>query len=291
MSATTAPGHDHRITTDDGRELAARIFPGTTDELVVVAPAAGVPQRFYTGFATHVAAQGPTVLTFDYRGIGASQVGHARRDDARMRDWGPLDIEAVLQDARRQVDGRLLWVGQSAGGVYLPMAASRHLPARIVTVSSLSGYWRYMAPGSRWRLALGWYVAFPALMRVLGYAPSWLWGGTDLPAGVMRDWMRWCRDPDYFFGDPEVDTSGYDDLTAPILAVRASDDPWATPRSHSALHDRFTAAPVTRRSVTPAELGATRIGHIDLLRASVGAPFWPELLDWLLADGDELSPA
>lgn len=282
MSTRTVPGREHRIQTDDGRRLAARILPGTSDEVVVIAPAAGVPARFYLGFALAVVANGPTVLLFDYRGIDASGDGHPRRDEARMRDWGPLDIDAALQEGRRLGDGPLRWVGQSAGGVYLPLAPSRHLAERVVTVSSLSGYWGHMAPGSRWRLAVGWHLVFPAMLHLVGYAPGWMWGGAPLPPGVMRDWMQWCRDPDYLFGDPALDLSGYADLAVPVLAVRAADDPWATPAAHAALHDRWTAARVTTRTVTPGEVGAPRIGHIDLLRRSVGAPFWPELIGWLL---------
>jgi predicted alpha/beta hydrolase len=275
--------HDHHLVAADGRRLAARTFPGTTGDLVVVAGASGVPQRFYTDLALAIRDRGPTVLTFDYRGSGASREVHPRLDDARMRDWGRLDLEVVLQHARAVARDRVLWVGQSAGAVYLPLAASRHVPSRIVTVGALSGYWRLMAPAERVKLGAAWYSVFPALNNLLGYGPGWAWGGDDLPHGVLRDWARWCRDPDYLFGDPTIDTSGYGDIVAPVLAVRATDDPWATAAASAAIHDRLVATTVERWDVTPEELGAARIGHIDLLRRSVGAPFWPRLLDWLLA--------
>lgn len=277
---------DHTLVAADGRELGARTFRGHGQDVVVVAPATGVPQRFYDGFARAIVARGPSVLTFDYRGIGASRSAHPRREPARKREWGQLDIEAAIQHAAALADergGRVLWVGQSAGICFLPLAPSRHVPERILSVSGLSGYWRLMAPQERRRLWFGWYALFPLVVGVFGYAPRWAWGGEDLPRGVIREWGRWCRDPEYLFGDDTIDAAGFADITAPLLAVRATDDPWATPAAHAALHDRFTRAAIEVRAVSPDEVEAGRIGHIDLLRRSVGAPVWPELIDWLLA--------
>jgi predicted alpha/beta hydrolase len=236
----------------------------------------------YAGLARAVAERGPTAITFDYRGTGGSVAGHVRRDPARKRDWGTLDLEGVLRHAAGLRPSRLLWVGQSAGGAYLPLAASRHLVERLVTVSVMSGYWGLMAPRERVRLGLAWHTVFPVVTRVFGHGPAWLWSGEPLPPGVIREWGRWCRMPNYFFDDETVDTSGFADFSAPILAVRATDDGWATEAAHRALHERFAAAPVTYREVSPAELGVDRIGHIDLLRERVGGPLWPELLTWLL---------
>jgi predicted alpha/beta hydrolase len=272
----------------DGRSLGLTTFPGRNPadpDVVVVAPAAGVPQRFYADLARAIAERGPTVITFDYRGIGASRDRHPRQDPSRMRDWGQLDIDAVIRHADTLAasrGGSLRWLGQSAGACFLPLADARHRPVRIVTVSALSGYWGHMVRRERLKLAFGWYAAFPLLVRLAGYAPKRIWGGEDLSAGAMRDWGRWCRDPDYFFGDPTLDTGGFADTRAPILAVRASDDPWATAAGSAALHDAFTAAPVERMVVTPEQLGVARIGHIDLLRASIGGTWWPELIDRLL---------
>lgn len=272
---------DHAVPAADGRPLAATTYPGSRD-VVVIAGATGVPRHVYAGLARAVAERGPTVLTFDYRGTGGSITGHPRHDPARKRDWGTLDLEGVLRYVDGLAPSRLLWIGQSAGGAYLPLAASRHLVERLVTVSVMSGYWRLMAPRERVKLGVAWHTAFPLIGRLAGYAPGWLWAGEPLPPGVFREWGRWCRMPNYFFDDRTLDTSGFDDVSAPILAVRATDDVWATEASHRALHERFTAAPVTYRDVAPEELGADRIGHIDLLRERVGGPLWPELFAWLL---------
>lgn len=274
--------HEHTIDAADGRPLAATTFHGTSDEVVVVAGATGVPQRVYAGFARAVASVGPTALTFDHRGVGASATGHPRHEPARMRDWGILDLEGVVRHAAALEPSRLLWVGQSAGGAYLPLAASCHLVDRMVTVSVMSGYWGRMAPAERLKLGLAWYTLFPLITRVFGHGPGWMWAGEPLPPGVFREWGRWCRMPGYFFDDPTLDTSGFARFAAPILAVRATDDTWATEANHRGLHERFTGATVTYRDVSPTELGVERIGHIGLLRERIGGRVWPELIGWLL---------
>lgn len=283
MPDTVAEAQDHTIDAADGRPLAATTFPGTSPDVVVIAGATGVPRRVYTRLAYAVAARGPTAITFDYRGVGGSTLGHPRHEPARKRDWGSLDIEGVLRHAAAREPDRLLWIGQSAGGAYLPLAASHHLVDRLLTVSVMSGYWGQMAPAERIKLGIAWYTLFPLVTRVFGYGPGWMWAGEPLPPEVFREWGRWCRRRGYFFDDPTIDTTGFSEFRAPILAVRAADDAWATVANHRGMHERFSLAEVTYRDVTPDELGVDRIGHIGLLRERVGGPLWGELLDWLLA--------
>lgn len=281
--------HEHGIDAADGRTLAATTFRGAGDEVVVIAGATAVPRRVYAGLARAVASFGPTAIVFDYRGVGGSTIGHPRHEPARKRDWGMLDLEGVLRYAAALDPTRLLWIGQSAGGAYLPLAASCHLVDRMVTVSVMSGYWGRMAPAERFKLGFAWHTIFPLVTRVFGYAPGWMWAGEPLPPEVFREWGRWCRMPGYFFDDPTVDTSGFARFAAPILAVRATDDAWATEANHRGLHERFTSATVTYRDVTPQELGAERIGHIGLLRERVGGPLWPELLGQALQEREQLA--
>lgn len=186
------PFVDLALTAPDGRRLGARIYEGEGRDVVVVAPATGVRQRFYDGFARAVQARGATAITFDYRGIGDSRNQHPRRDPARMREWGTLDIEAALRHAAALADargGQVLWVGQSAGICFLPLAASRHIPERIVSVSGLSGHWRLMQPSERPLLWAMWYLLAPVLCLVPGYAPVGRGEGRTSPPG---SWGTGC---------------------------------------------------------------------------------------------------
>src|SRR5690242_4255566 len=88
------------VPAEDGCELAATLLEPaeqTADEapFVVVACAVGVRQRYYARFAAYLAGRGHPVLTFDYRGIGASRRGPLKGSSVRMRDWCTLDVPGV----------------------------------------------------------------------------------------------------------------------------------------------------------------------------------------------------
>ena len=88
------------LTTDDGVALSGLwLVPrdiAALGTVVVVACGAGIPAHFYHRLARHLATQGAAVLTFDYRGIGASRAGPLRRLAAGMDDWAVRDIGAAL---------------------------------------------------------------------------------------------------------------------------------------------------------------------------------------------------
>jgi predicted alpha/beta hydrolase len=272
---------DHFINTEDGRELALTTIGGTSDDTVVVAGGVAIRRGFYRNFATWLAARGPTVITFDYRDVGGSRTMPLRASPARMADWGRHDIDAVLRHAASHTSGRLLYVGHSAGGQLLGLAPSADRIDRIVTVATQNGYWRTARPPERYRLWALWHLVFPAAVRSTGYLPGrWLGLGSDLPPGIAGDWIRWCRDPDYLFGDPQIDPASYRHVYAPIRAHHITDDPWASRSAVAAMHRRYARCPVDFITTTP-EPGTT-IGHSGLFRTSTGADHWPALASWLL---------
>ena len=75
-SAMKIATRDITIAADDGVPLAAQLFLPPADTgtgpLTVVASATGVPQRYYSRFASYLAEQGRPTVTFDGRGIGRS---------------------------------------------------------------------------------------------------------------------------------------------------------------------------------------------------------------------------
>ena len=122
------------LPTSDGLELQATLFEPQVQARAVamLAPATGVPQRYYAPFARWLALQGYAVITFDYRGMGASPAG---AQPPSMRDWMLEDLPAVLRAAKHraspQVGTRrlpLLWVGHSLGGWLCWMGLRRWMP-------------------------------------------------------------------------------------------------------------------------------------------------------------------
>jgi hypothetical protein len=79
----------------DGVKLAGTWFvpePARRSSVaVLIVCGAGIPARFYDHFARYLAARGATVLSFDYRGIGASRAGNLRKLAAGWK-IGPCSI-------------------------------------------------------------------------------------------------------------------------------------------------------------------------------------------------------
>ena len=156
------------IECSDGAKLACTLtLPTLTagtgpPHYVVINSATGVRQRFYSAFAQYLADAGFHVLTWDPRGIGESRRGHAKHDPTRMRDWGVLDMGAVLLHARALAGGdwsRVAVIGHSAGGHLSGLSASLTHINRLVLVASGTCDWRlypsasgraYWAPGTAW---------------------------------------------------------------------------------------------------------------------------------------------
>jgi predicted alpha/beta hydrolase len=272
----------------DGTRLAGRFFsPATSSGAVPIlfCGATGVPQRFYTPFASWLAAEGFAVLTFDYRGIGESLFGtHPRHCRARKQDWGELDMPAGLDWLRQKTGAeRVDLVGHSAGAQLVGLMPNREAIRRVVMVAGSTGYVGSIRFPSRLMAEFILRVYLPLTARVLGYTPARRIGlGEDLPAGVALQWARWCRRPGYIenaFGR-EVSRNGYDQFHAPIFVLHASDDPIATPANVQDLLRLFPQAPKQTKMVEPQAFGYSAIGHIDFFRRSRSG-LWPLVTEWL----------
>jgi predicted alpha/beta hydrolase len=273
------------IAARDGFRLAATIFGSdAAGPVVVLNSATAVPRKIYAPFARALAARDAVVITYDYRGVGGSRPTTLRGFPARMRDWAGLDAAGVADHASARWPGRrLLGVGHSFGGQAFGIAPGNERFARVLTIAAQAGYWRLLAKRERAKVyAL--FQTMPLVARPLGYVPGRRLGlGEDLPLGVFLEWRRWCLSPRYYYDDPTLDLiANAPRLAAPVLAVGASDDPWATPAAIDLLHAGFTAARVERRTITPAEAGVKKLGHFDIFRAEHQKTLWPGLTDWLL---------
>lgn len=272
----------------DGTRLAGQFHaPAQPSSAVpvLVCGATGVPQRFYTAFASWLAAEGYPVLTFDYRGIGDSLFGtHPRHCRARKQDWGELDMPAGLDWLRHRTGaGQVDLVGHSAGAQLVGLMPNRDAIRRVVMVAGSTGYVRRIRMPTRLAAELILRIYLPLTARLFGYCPARRIGlGEDLPAGVGLQWARWCRSPGYIenaFGR-EVRREGYDQFRAPIFALHASDDPIATPENVQDLLRLFPQATKYTRMIEPQAFGYSAIGHIDYFRRGRSA-IWPLMSEWL----------
>ncbi len=281
MSESTG-GDALSIPARDGYALAATLYrpDGVARGAVVVSSATAVPRRFYRHFAAALAAAGYAVITYDYRGIGDSAPAALKGFDARIRDWGLLDMAGVIDWSVEELAAdRLFLVGHSVGGQVAGLLDNAAKVHGLVTVSAQSGYWAVQGGEQKWLAGFHMYVTFPVLTRLVGYMPwSWLGSAVDLPKGPALEWARWCRDPDYLLGDESLPLERFASFEAPVLAYSIGDDKWGTQPAVNAMMSAYPN--VERRHIEPAEHGMASIGHFGYFRPA-SRPLWADAIDWL----------
>ncbi len=243
---------------------------------VLLVPAMGVPQSFYAPFATWLAESGFHVASFDYRGTGASRRGPLRAVDADIVTWAEQDTQAVLSALAARAPGLpITWIGHSLGGQIVPFVKDRSNVAKVITVATGSGYWRENAAPLRRKVWLFWFVAAPIATPLFGYFPGKaLRMVGDLPRNVLRQWKRWCMDPEYAVGDGEHVRALFASVTTPITAFSFTDDEMMSEANTASIHSFFTSAPRTMRRLAPDEVGVPRIGHFGFFKEAMRQPLW-----------------
>ncbi|WP_411888325.1 alpha/beta fold hydrolase [Hydrocarboniphaga effusa] len=305
MSATSAHQSNQapiRFEAGDGYRLAGTLYPAqgrrpgqAVTAAVVIHPATAVPQRLYQPFAEFLASCGYAVLTYDYRGIGSSAPASLRGFSASMRDWMELDVAAATQVLRERFPGAsLLAVGHSVGGHALGISEATHQLRAALIVAAHAGYTGFIEQSvERWRVGAMMRHVGPWCCRLLGYMPGSKLGlGEDLPAGVMRQWARWTRLPNYFFDDPQLGAvQRFAQKRLPLLVLGFDDDPWATRRAISAMMRHYSHCPIEHRQIAPATVGLDAIGHMGFFRRASARKLWPMAEAWLRAQVSERNAA
>jgi predicted alpha/beta hydrolase len=270
----------------DGYPLAANIHQADqAAAAVVIAPALGVPARFYAPYARYLTGRGLSALSFDYRGAGGSADGPVRGRDMRMADWGRLDIEAALAWAKRELrPAKLFLVGHSAGAQLAGLAATSEQLDGMVLVAGSAPHLRHYPLKSWPLLALTWHALGPVLSWRRDDFPARRTGlgSTRVPAGVVAEWSRWARAPDYMFDTRHgVDTARYRRLAMPLLSYCFADDSYATPAAVNALLAHYSAARIERRTVPRPAQGT--IGHFGFFREHSADTLWRQSAGWMEA--------
>ncbi|WP_165857232.1 serine aminopeptidase domain-containing protein [Marinobacter sp. JSM 1782161] len=287
MSAHTQmpqPGErlEMRLETGDNRHITLRLFEAPHPRaVVIVAGAMGVGQHCYEKFARFLQANGATAITFDYFGTGASLDGHLRDCPTDIIDWGRFDAHALIEFARaRYPDADLRWVGHSVGGQLLGMTPNINQLERAVTVACGSGYWRENSPPTKRVAWLLWYGLGPALVATLGYFPGTRLNMVgDLPPNVMRQWRRWCLNPDYAVGaEGATMADQFAGVRVPITGVAFTDDEMMSRRNVESLHGFFRGTAVDLQHIAPQAVGEQRIGHLGWFRERYRDALWQDVL-------------
>jgi predicted alpha/beta hydrolase len=280
------------IPTADGNGIAARLYPAAgARATVLLHPATAVTQGYYEAFARWLAGLGLHVLTYDYRGTGASRGPSLHACTVTMADWMSEDVGAVTRWAAGRFPGLpLLAVGHSVGGHAIALSDDSERLRAAVLVASHAGTSRLIRGfGERLRVRFVMRVLAPVLCALFGYMPGRRIGlGEDLPASVMRQWARWTAQPRYFFDDPAMYAERrMRRQRLPLLVLGFDDDPWANEDAIGMLVAPLVNAAVERRRIAPDAAGVPAIGHMGFFRKRCAAVLWPQVGSWLLTHADE----
>ncbi|HEY6896465.1 MAG TPA: alpha/beta fold hydrolase [Rhodocyclaceae bacterium] len=266
------------------RHAAAEV--GAARPLAIINPATSVRCRYYAPFAAYLHGHGFDVISYDYRGIGESRPASLRGFKASWVDWGRLDFEAVLNHAAADFPGQPIHVvAHSIGGFIIGLAPSCQRIARIFTMGSQFAYWRDYEPRQRFGMLLKWHVLMPLVTELLGYFPAKRLGWMeDTPKGVVRNWsvshrrfeQRW-RQP----AEGQRAMQHFAAVTAPILAVSASDDQFGTVAAIERLLGYYSGSPHRHVRIAPAMIGESELGHFSFFHSRFERRLWPLPLHWL----------
>ncbi len=304
MQGDAATGHEFRLHTEDGAELAATAHEpaGAARAVALIAPATAVPRQFYRPFAQWLAGRGYAVLTIDYRGIAGSRGAGLAPPSISMRDWMQRDLPAALAAACHRAGHApagaarlpILWVGHSLGGHALAqLPGIEQVDAAIGVAAQLPSYAHWPSAVQRLGARVFFNLWVPGLVRLFGRLPGWaLGGGEDLPAAAALDWCHWGRMDNYFASDPQVAlTTGQWQGRAHFWCI--TDDWIFGPQGAvAALQRTFdgAAGQAELHRMSPADLGLRRLGHFGPFRRSVGPKAWPIWLDRIEAATPALQP-
>jgi predicted alpha/beta hydrolase len=280
----------------DGLALAGTLFEpppaAWNGAVVLVSAACGCRRVYYQAYASYLARNGFTAITYDYRGIGGSRPRSLRGFRADMCQWGELDMAGAIDwMVRCYPEAAYLAVGHSSGGQVIGFAPNNTVFRSMVSVTSPNAWWGHWPWYLRPAMAALWWVVLPVMVPLVGYCPSRRFSTMeDLPRGVALEWAAWCRRRDYMCGlHGERVREGFRRFRAPLLAYSTSDDLYAPKSSIEALLRFFENAPITHRHVHPREVGARQLSHFGFFRPEFERTLWAETLEWMmnfLSEGD-----
>jgi predicted alpha/beta hydrolase len=270
------------IRTRDGKKLVLSVFKPDKENnrVLVIGPSLHCTQDMYRDLAVFLYDLNYTVITFDYRGTGASAEKDLRYDPARLHQWARLDLDAILLFAKNgHPEKELIFLGHGVSGELSGLAAASQYISRMVLINAAltcAVLWPW-----RGRIRKTVTKAFiPVIHFFFGYFPRIKWLSLPrLPKGVMNDWVSWCNRSNGVF-DVFPD-SNYRKLQVPLLALSFADD-WNSPqRAVTTLLGHFNSAAISWLHTQPGDHGLSRIGHSGFFLKREEDVLWNKLLSWL----------
>ncbi len=272
------------LRTNDGVPIAARVFApeGTSRATVLIHGATATPQSYYRRFAEHLASQGATVISYDYRGVGASRPMSLVGFSARISDWAERDARAAIEFSRSLGSpGPFLSIGHSFGAQLVGLIDEAREVDGALMVGAQLGYYGHWPLAERARLFAIWTLMVPTVNAVYGYVPGRFGLSQDLPEGVAEEWARWCRSENYLLDYVEGARGRFERFDKPTQFYSFTDDEFAPRGAVEAFLKVLPRARIAHRRFAPVELGTKRVGHFGFFRPGLEHTLWQETREWL----------
>ncbi|MBV2166805.1 MAG: alpha/beta hydrolase [Kaistella sp.] len=261
------------LQTPDQFPISVKIFEPEIPnrKLLVINSATGVRQQVYFSFAKYLAAQGFTVITYDYRGIGESKPRKMKGFEASMRIWGTRDFKTITSFIKENYpDYTKFCLGHSVGALILGMNEDSVIFKKFIFVATQDAYIGHLS----WRVAvtaaLGFGIAVPVTVILKGYFPAHRFGlGESLPKGSAYDWRILIlnkKSTGRLYEKIEKDYSK--DLNQEAFIIHAEDDSWVTMKGmESLMNNSYPNMKKTYREIKVSESPEKKVGHINFFRS------------------------
>jgi predicted alpha/beta hydrolase len=267
----------------DGFKLSATIRRPLTEIKGVIQMncGPGIPQKVYSNLAIYLTQYGYVTVTYDYRGIGNSKPKNLKGFEAKIEDWGILDMTSIFDWIISEFPNeKKIIIGHSMGGQLVGLMDNYQKIDKLVLIASSTGYWKDMSSPYKWLMPPLWFLFVPLTTFIYGYANAKkIRQGENLPKGVAIQWRNWCINPNYF--DEHFQKSNtslfFDKLRIPLKSIQIKDDPIANEITSNKILKYYKIANIEIEKISPEQLGVKKIGHTGFFSRQFKDTLWKNL--------------
>jgi predicted alpha/beta hydrolase len=241
----------------------------------------GIPQKVYSNLAIYLTQYGYVTVTYDYRGIGNSKPKNLKGFEAKIEDWGILDMTSIFDWIISEFPNeKKIIIGHSMGGQLVGLMDNYQKIDKLVLIASSTGYWKDMSSPYKWLMPPLWFLFVPLTTFIYGYANAKkIRQGENLPKGVAIQWRNWCINPNYF--DEHFQKSNtslfFDKLRIPLKSIQIKDDPIANEITSNKILKYYKIANIEIEKISPEQLGVKKIGHTGFFSRQFKDTLWKNL--------------
>lgn len=274
------------VKSSDGYPISVKIFQSHNihHKLLLVNSATGVRQQIYFSFSKLLSESGFTVITYDYRGIGASKPKKMKGFKSDMKIWGTQDFKAVTDYIQRHYsDFEKYCLGHSVGALILGMNKDSVIFKKFIFVATQKAYVKYLNFRTKVEAYIGFGIMQPIITKILGYFPAHYFGlGESLPKGNAYDWRTLVFNKKSTNKLLEQLDNFSHHLHQDVLVIWAEDDLWLTEKGVKLLlEETYPNMKPQYRWVKVSESKKRKIGHINFFR-SYNSELWQMIEKYLI---------